>query len=89
MEGDGFVVGVKPIGSKGGAGSFMDLERFPSSFNFVIAFPVYQELVFPMIDSIFENFLYFSFLLSRGIDSNRFFGGGFRETWKALRSGQR
>jgi len=39
-EGNGFVIDVKPVSFKGSTGSFKDIERFPSSFNFVIAFPI-------------------------------------------------
>ena len=84
MEGNGFVIGVKPVGSEGGTGSFKSIKRFPSGFDFVIAFPMNKELAFLAIDSILENFFNFPFLLSRGIDGDRFFGGGFRETWEGL-----
>ena len=43
-----------------------------------------KELAFLEIDSILENFCNFPFLLSRGIDGDRFFGGGFRETWEGF-----
>ena len=64
MEGNSFVIGVKPVGSKGGAGSFESVKRFPSSFDFVLAFPRDKELAFLAIDSILENFFNFPFLLS-------------------------
>jgi len=40
VEGNGFVIGVKPVSSKGSAGSFNDIERFPGSFNFIIVVPM-------------------------------------------------
>ena len=40
VEGNGFVIGFKPVGSEGGTGSFEDVKQFPSGFDFVIAFPV-------------------------------------------------
>ena len=40
VEGDGFIIGFKPVGSECGTGFFKSIERFPSSFDFVIAFPV-------------------------------------------------
>jgi len=40
VEGNDFVIGVKPVSSKGSTGSFKDIGRFPSSFYFVIAFPM-------------------------------------------------
>ena len=84
VEGNSFVIGVKPVGSECGTGSFKDVKGFPSSFDFVIAFPMDKELAFLAIDSVFENFFNFSFLLSRGIDCDRFFGGGFREDWEGF-----
>ena len=84
VEGNGFVIGVKPVGSEGGTGSFKGVKGFPSSFDFVIAFPMNKELAFLAIDSIFENLFNFPFLLSRGIDGDRFFGGGFRESWEGF-----
>ena len=84
VEGKGFVIGVKPVGSEGGTGSFKGVKGFPSSFDFVIAFPMNKELAFLAINSIFENFFNFLFLLSRGINGNWFFGGGFREAWKGF-----
>ena len=82
VEGIGFVVGVKPVGSEGGTGSFKGVKGFPSSFDFVIAFPINKELAFLAIDSVLENLFNFPFFLSRGIDGDRFFGGGFRESWE-------
>ena len=38
MEGNGFIIGVKPVGSKGSTGSFEDIDRVPSSFALIIAF---------------------------------------------------
>ena len=84
VEGNGFVIGVKPVGSEGCTGSFKGVKGFPSGFNFVIAFPMDKELAFLAIDSIFENLFNFPFLLSRGIDGDRFFGGGFRESWEGF-----
>ena len=84
VEGNGFVVGVKPVGSEGGTGSFKGVKGFPSSFDFVIAFPMNKELTFLAIDSILENLFNFPFLLSRGIDGDRFFGDGFRESWEGF-----
>jgi len=40
VEGNGFVIGVKPVSSKSSTDSFKDIEWFPSGFNFVIAFPM-------------------------------------------------
>ena len=40
VEGDSFVIGFKPVGSKGGTGSFKGIKWFPSCFDSVIAFPV-------------------------------------------------
>ena len=40
VEGNGFVIGFKPVGSEGGTGFFKDVNGFPSCFDFVIAFPV-------------------------------------------------
>ena len=40
VEGNGFVIGFKPVGSEGGTGTFKDVKGFPSCFDFVIAFPV-------------------------------------------------
>ena len=80
MEGNGFVIGVKPVGSESCTGSFKGVKRFPSCFDFVIAFPMDKELAFLAIDSILENFFNFPFPLSRGIDGDWFFGGGFRES---------
>ena len=84
VEGDGFVIGIKPVGPKGGAGSFKDIKGFPSCFDFVIAFPMDKELAFLSIDSIFEDLFNFPFLLSRGIDRDGLFGGRFRETWEGF-----
>ena len=64
VDGNGFVIGFKPVGSEGGTGSFKDVKRFPSCFYFVIAFLVDQELAFFAIDSIFENLFNFPSLLS-------------------------
>ena len=64
MEGNGFVIAFKPVGSEGGTGSFKDVKGFPSCFDLVIAFPVDQELAFFAIDSIFEDLFNFPFLLS-------------------------
>ena len=38
VEGNGFVIGFKPVGSEGGTGTFKDVKGFPSCFDFVIAF---------------------------------------------------
>ena len=84
VEWNGFVIGVKPVGSEGGTGPFKSVKGFSSSFDFVIAFPMDKELAFLAIDSIFENLFNFPFLLSRGIDGDRFFGGGFRESWEGF-----
>ena len=84
VEGNSFVIAVKPVGSEGGTGSFKDVKGLPSGFDFVIAFLVDKQLAFLPIDSIFENFFNFPFLLSRGIDGNWFFGGGFRESWEGF-----
>ena len=84
VEGNSFVVGVKPVGSEGGTGCLMGVEGFPSSFDFVIAFPMNKELAFLAMDSIFENLFNFPFLLSRGIDGDWFFGGGFWEAWEGF-----
>ena len=64
MEGDGFVLGFKRIGSEGGTGCFKDVKGFPSCFDFVIALPVDQQLAFLAIDSNFENIFNFPFPLS-------------------------
>ena len=40
--------------------------------------------MFPALDSILENFFNFPFLLSRGIDGDWFFAGGFREAWEGV-----
>jgi len=40
VEGNGFVIGVKPVSSKGSTGFFEDIKRLPSSFDLVIAFPM-------------------------------------------------
>jgi len=64
VEGNSFVIGVKPVGSKGSTDSFKDIKRLPSSFNFVIVFPMDWELAFLSIDSIFENFFNFLSFLS-------------------------
>ena len=77
VEGNSFVIGVKPVGSESGTGSFKGVKRFPRGFDFVIAFPMNKELAFLAIDSIFENLFNFPFLLSRGIDGDWFFEGGF------------
>ena len=80
VEGNSFVIGCKPVGSEGSTGSFKGIEGFLTSFDLVIAFPVDQELAFLVIDSILENLLNFPFFLSCTIDSNRLFGGAFRES---------
>ena len=64
VEGNGLVIGFKPVGSKGGTGSFKDIKGFPSYLDFVIAFAVSQELAFLAIDLIFVNLFHFPFLLS-------------------------
>ena len=84
MEGNGFIIGLEPVGSEGGTGSFKYIKGFPSCFDFVIGFPVDQELVFLAIDSIIENLFNFPFLLSSGINGNRFFRGGLMESWEGL-----
>ena len=84
LEGNGFVIGCKPVGSEGGTCSFKHVKRFPSGFDFVIAFPVDEKLVLILIDSILENFFKLPFILSLGINGNRFFGGGLKESWEGL-----
>ena len=64
VKGDGFIIGIKPVGSESGTGSFKGVKRFPSGFNIVIAFSVNKELAFLAIDSILENFFHFSFYSS-------------------------
>jgi len=64
VERNSFVIAVKPVSSKGSTGTFKDIERFPSSFDFVIAFPMDEELVFLSLNSIFENLFNFLFFLS-------------------------
>ena len=64
VEGNGFVIGFKPVGSEGGTSSFKDVKGFPSCLDFVIAFTVDQELAFLVINSIFEDLFNFPFLLS-------------------------
>ena len=54
VEGNGFVIGFKPVGPEGSTGTFKSIEWFPSCFDFVISCPVDQELAFLAIDSIFE-----------------------------------
>ena len=85
VEGNGFVIGVKPVGSESGTGFFKGVKGFPSGFDFIIAFPINKELGFLAVDSIFENLLNFLFLLSRGINGNWFFGGGFKESWEGFK----
>ena len=53
VEGNGFVIGVKPVGFEGGTGSFKGVKGFPSGLDFVIAFSMNKELAFLSIDSIF------------------------------------
>ena len=84
VEGNSFVIAVKPVGSESGTGSFKGVKKFPSGFDFIISFPMNKELMFLAIDSILENLFNFPFLLSRGIDGDRFFGGGFREAWEGF-----
>ena len=84
VEGNGFVIGVKPVGSEGGTGSFKNVKGFPSGFDFIIAIPMNKELAFLAIDLILENLFSFLFLLSRGIDGDWFFGGRFREAWEGF-----
>ena len=84
MEGNSFVIGVKPVGSEGSTGSFKGIKRSLSGFDFVIAFPMNKLFAFVAIDSIFENLVNFPFLLSSGIDPDRFFGGGFRKSWESI-----
>ena len=84
MEGNSFVIGIKPVGSESGTGSFKGVKGFPSGFDFIIAFPINKELAFLAIDSILENLFNFPLLLSRGIDGDRFFEGGFREAWEGF-----
>ena len=64
VEGNGFVIGVKLVGSEGGTGSFKDLKGFPSGFDFVITFPVDEELAFLAIDSILKHLFNLPFFLS-------------------------
>ena len=64
VEGIGFIIGFKPVGSEYGTGSFKGIERFPSCFDFVLTFPVDYELAFLATDSILENFFSFPFFLS-------------------------
>ena len=45
VEANGFVIGFKLVGSEGGTGFFKYVKGFPSCFDFVIGFPVDQELV--------------------------------------------
>ena len=85
VEGNCFIIGVKPVGSDGGTGSFKGVKRFPSGFDFVIAFSINKELAFLAIDPILENFFNLPFLLSRGIHAKSFFGGGFREFWEGFK----
>jgi len=73
VEANGFLIGVKPFSCKGTTASFKAIERFPSSFDFVIAFPMDYELEFLSLDSIFENLFNFSFFLFCGIHSEWFF----------------
>ena len=84
VEGNSFVIGVKPVGSESGTGFFKGVKGFPSVFDFVIAFPMDKELAFLAIDSIFENLFNFPIHWSRGIDGDWFFGGGFREAWECF-----
>ena len=84
VEGNSFVIGVKPVGSAGGTCFLKGVKGFPSGFDFVIAFPINKELAFLAIDSILEILFNFPFLLSRDIDADWLFGGGFRETWEGL-----
>ena len=84
VEGNIFVIGVKPVGSEGSTGSFKGVKGFPSGLDFVIAISMNKELAFLAIDWIFENLFNFPFLLSRGVDGDRFSGGGFREAWKGF-----
>jgi len=46
VEANGFVIGVKPVSCTGSTGPFRNIERFPSSFDSIIAFPMDQELAF-------------------------------------------
>ena len=64
VERNGFVIGVKPVSSKGSTGSFKDIERFPSNLDFIIAFPIDYELAFVSVNAIFENLFNFPFFLS-------------------------
>ena len=84
VEGNGFVIGVKPVGSESGTGFFKGIKVFPSGFDFVIAYPMDKELAFLAIDSILETLFNFAFLLSRGIDGDWFFEGGFWEAWEGF-----
>jgi len=81
VEANGFVIGVKPVRSKSITGSFTDIERFPSSLDFVRFFPMNLELAFHSINSILENLFYFPSFWSSGIEVDWFFGARFRETW--------
>jgi len=84
VEGNGFLIGVKPVSAKGGTDAFKGVERFTSSFNFVIAFPLDWELALLLVNSIFQNLFNFSYFLSRGIDGDRFFGPGLREAGESF-----
>ena len=64
VEGNGFIIGFKPVGSEGSTSCFKDVKGCASYFDFVIAFPVDQELVFLAIDSIFVNLFNLPFFLS-------------------------
>jgi len=64
VEGNGFLIGIKPVSSKGSTGSFNDIKRLPSSFNFVIALPMDKKLAFLSIDLMFENLFNVPFFLS-------------------------
>ena len=56
VEGNGFVIGIKPVGSESGTGSFKGVKGFPSGFDFVIPFSMNKELAFLAIDLILEPF---------------------------------
>jgi len=56
FEGDGLVVGIKPIDPNVISDGFEMFKWFPSGFNFVISFPVYLELALPAVDSVIEDF---------------------------------
>jgi len=81
---NGLVIGVKPVSSEGRTGFFKDIQRFPSSFDFLITFPIDSELAFLSLNLIFKNLFNFSFFLSLGIEGDWLCGAGFREVWESF-----